>query len=639
MSPMRHQQRFVFCFALVLGSSLPWGLWAQEADGGTQSPFVFGLEARSFSLGNAAVAYPQGASSLIWNPAGMVVVDQRVAAFSMSTLFTGTQYHYAGIILPTLEAGTFGLGLSRIGTDGIPRTEWDQNTIDFQGDMSYWWGRLNLGYGLRIFRGLSLGVGFEVDRMVLGTWSTNGFAFHGGLHYAFGSQGGILKGLYLGATVEDLISPQLSLGSSVQRIPYTMRLGLAKVFTLGGGGHVLVLADLEQPELAASRYHMGLELAFGTMLFVRGGLNNGQMALGAGLRYGDFSLDYATGQLNDLGILPWTHRFSLSFHMGATLSEKRAQIDAAKQREVEQRFQARVEAERRRRIEDGLRAARDYLDKSDYFNARLELGTVLMEDPEHAEAKAIMDEVVAKETAYQAEREQALLNEERERSERQRDVQYIRQRRTEANEALEKGDVRGAIEAWELALARDPNDEVLRNNLNQARTRLESLITDLIAEARRLTRQEAISEAYKRLELAKQQAQGNETLLSRVNQEIRTLDREVDFLNNYQKGTRLFQKQDYAGAQPYLDRALQLKPEHEQAKEMASICRAVIRGGSQKMDERVRDKYIQGMQLYRNGNYREALKAWEEGLQLDPNNIALLRAIRSVREKIQDLEQ
>ena len=136
-----------------------------------------------------------------------------------------------------------------------------------------------------------------------------------------------------------------------------------------------------------------------------------------------------------------------------------------------------------------------------------------------------------------------------------------------------------------------------------------------------------------------QQAQGNETLLSRVNQEIRTLDREVDFLNNYQKGTRLFQKQDYAGAQPYLDRALQLKPEHEQAKEMASICRAVIRGGSQKMDERVRDKYIQGMQLYRNGNYREALKAWEEGLQLDPNNIALLRAIRSVREKIQDLEQ
>ena len=636
MFNVRYRQRRL---ALAISYSClmaPLTVLAQSGDGGTQTPFVFGLEARSFSLGNAAVAFPADASGLIWNPAGMVVVDQRVVALSSSSLYSGTQYHYAGIVLPTLGAGSFGLGLSYVGTDDIPQTDWDQSTIAEFGNMNYWWGRLNLAYGLQVFRGLSVGVGFEIDRMVLGDWSTNGFAFHGGLHYSLGHRSGLFKDLHFGATVENIISPQLNLGSSVQRIPYTFRFGLAKRFVLNNGGHVLLLTDLEQPELADLRYHAGLELCFGGTFFVRGGMNSGQLTLGGGLRLGNVSVDYATGQLNDLGVLPWTHRFSLSFHMGSTLTEQRARLDAAKQQEVERRFVARVEAERQRRIHDGLRSAKDYLERSDYFNARLEIGAVLMEDSEHAEAKAILEDITAKEAAYQAEREQALLNEERQRSEKQRDVQYIRQRLTEANEALEKGNVRGAIDAWEMGLARDPENAIIRNNLEQARVRLESLITDLIAEARRLIRQEAISEAYKRLDRAKDQAQGNEALLSRVNQETRALDREVDFLNNYQKGSRLFEKQEYGAAQPYLDRALQLKPDHEQVKEMASICRAMVRGGSQRIDnERVRDKYVQGLQLYRNGNYKEALRVWEEGLKLDPENIHLLRAVRSVREKIQ----
>ena len=632
---MKIKSVLLLCAMMVLSAA---GLHAQSGNGGTQSPFSFGMDARAFSMGNAAVAYPQDASAMFWNPAGMVVVDQKVLGLSMSTLFESTQYQYAGMIIPTLNSGSFGIGVARIGTDGIPQTDWDQGTIQMLGDMSYWWARFSMAYGLRIYRGLSVGASVEVDRMVLGDWSTNGFGLHGGLHYRFSGKSALLKGLNVGLTFENLVSPQLSLGNDVSRVPYTMRFGVAKVFTLSGDNRWLFLADVEKPELVAMRYHIGTEFLLSGLLALRVGYNDGQFTFGGGIKYHDFSIDYATGQLNELGILPWTHRFSLSFHMGATLTAQRAALAASRQQEVESKFLERLEEDRQRRVHEGIRAAQDAFEKDDYFNARLLINSVLRDEPGHVAARALLADIEARESAYQSEREEALLREGRQQAGRQRDIQFIRQRRNEANEAMDKGDVRGAIEAWEMALARDPQDEVIRNSLEQARNRLGTVVTDLIAEARRLIRQEAISEAYKRLEMAKNQAQGNEALLLRVNAEIRNLDREVDFLHNYQTGEKLFNRGEYAKAMPYLESALRFKPSHQQAKEMKEIARALMQGGKREMRDDVRVKYLQGIRLYRNGNYQEALDALQKALELDPGDATVLQTIRGVRKKVESLK-
>jgi len=211
--------------------------------------------------------------------------------------------------------------------------------------------------------------------------------------------------------------------------------------------------------------------------------------------------------------------------------------------------------------------------------------------------------------------------------------------RTEANSALNEGNVRGAIEAWELALSRDPEDQQIKGNLEQGRTRLESLITELIAQARRLIRQEAISEAYKKLERAKGQALGNQQLEQRVDNEIRVLDREVDFLHNYQEGEKRFEAKDYEGAIPYLQRALTYKPNHESVTEMLQISRTMLAGGQQRMRDDVHQKYLQGIQLYRNKNYQEALEVWQEALELDPTDTRVIRAIRGVRRKLKDIKE
>ena len=109
----------------------------QTGRGGTETPFSYGLQARTLAMGNAATAFPEGTGGLYWNPGGMVVNQQKNVGVSMTTLFAGTQYNYVGYVHPTLSSGIFGFGFARIGTGGIMHRDWDQNIVREYGEMDY----------------------------------------------------------------------------------------------------------------------------------------------------------------------------------------------------------------------------------------------------------------------------------------------------------------------------------------------------------------------------------------------------------------------------------------------------------------------------------------------------------------------
>ena len=143
-----------FCFASGF-------LMAQTGDAGRESLFSIGVGSRALALGGATVAYPTDPSSYLSNPAGMKLVQQRALDFSLTTLFEGTQYNFLGYVHPTLSAGVFGIGFTRIGTGGIEQTEWDasgQSVVMELGEMDYWWGKLTLAYALNLTPSLSLGL-------------------------------------------------------------------------------------------------------------------------------------------------------------------------------------------------------------------------------------------------------------------------------------------------------------------------------------------------------------------------------------------------------------------------------------------------------------------------------------------------
>lgn len=609
---------------------------AQEGEAGVESIFSIGVGARALGLGGAGVAFPDDPSAFFWNPGGMVVVQQKEIALSLTTLFEGTQYNFMGYVHPTLTSGTFGLGIARIGTGGIKHIEDEQGVPVEIGELNYWSGKLFLSYAMTLFKGLAMGMNFHATRQVLGFYSTNGFGIDVGIHYGFQQEEGILKDLFLGCSMFNVVSPRLKMNVASEMVPYSLRAGFGKLFFLRqNADRWLFLADLEQAEYKRLKYHIGTEYSWNRLLFLRMGVDNGSMAFGGGLRYKNFQIDYGTSRIGDPGFFPRSHRFSIIFYIGKNLPEQRRQLEEQKVQEIQRRFSERMETERQRRIQEGLKAGTEYLQKGDYFNARLEFSRVLTEDKENREAQQKLAETTEKEQAMQQERQANLLREDRERERSQRDNTFVNQRFTEGLEALQDADFRKAIEKWEQALQRDPNNLQIIGYIQRAKVELENEVNKLIAKAQQLVRQENLSEAYKVLGRAKEQTEGNPELQQKVLREIQSLDRTVDFLTNYQEGVQRYGKGEYEAAARFFQKALQYDPNHSRAREFLRNSLARSGGEKKEMTGEVKEKFYQGIQLYSDGKYEEALTVWEEALELDPQNIKLLEAIEGARKKLE----
>ena len=109
------------------------------------------------ALGGGTSIFPDP-SSWSSNPAGLTAIDKKAFSFSLMPLFEGSQYLYAGYVHPTLSAGVFGVGVSRIGTDGIQESYW-QNGIPIEtgNELSFSWTKFDLAYAGNLRRWLSLG--------------------------------------------------------------------------------------------------------------------------------------------------------------------------------------------------------------------------------------------------------------------------------------------------------------------------------------------------------------------------------------------------------------------------------------------------------------------------------------------------
>lgn len=609
---------------------------AQNGAAGLESPFSIGFGARAIGMGSAAVAYPDDPSAFYWNPAGMVVIEQHGIELSLTTLFEGTQYNFFGYVYPTMSSGAFGLGIARIGTGGIGQRHWDNGIIIEEGDVGYWWGKLIVAYGVTVFKGLSLGVNLDVNRQVLGSFSTNGIGLDMGVHYALPLEKGILRNVYLGCSVDNVLSPRLKLGAFSETLPVHVRWGLAKAFHLrGGADRWLILFDFEKYKHTKLGYHVGTEYGIGRMVYARMGIDNGETTFGGGLRFKNFQLDYGTSRIGDPTYFPRSHRFSLLFYFGTRIPEKKRLLEERQRAEVQRRTDERLEAERQRRIEDGLRAAQEYFDRGDYFNARLEFTRVLREDPENAEARQMLDLTTARELEYQRERDNALMESTREKEQQRRDNIFVNRKYNEGLEAFEDLDFRRAIEKWEEALERDTDNEQIRNYIEQARAEIENEVNEGLARARQLARQGNISEAYKVLNNANDQSAVNPGLRARVIREIENLDKVVNYLRNYQEGQQREARGDYEGAAESYKKALEYIPSDDRAQEGYRKALARSQSTVKELTGEAKDRYTEGLQLYTEGKYEEAKKAWEEALKIAPNNIRILNAIESAKRKLE----
>jgi tetratricopeptide (TPR) repeat protein len=617
-------------------------LFAQNGNAGVEDMFRIGADARTMALGNAAAAFPQDPSGFLWNPAGTVVVQQKSILFSHTTLFEDVQYQSINYAHPTLSAGTFGLGVSRIGIGGIRNYE-DVGggngsagiPVDM-GEISYWWGKLTLAYGATLGKGLSLGTNFVVHRQVMGTASSYGFGMDAGVHYRIRYEGSILDNIYFGASMTNALPARLKLGTQFETLPRTLRIGAAKIFYIRGNqDRFLLIVDGERGQYRKTVFHAGAEYVFQNAVFLRAGADDGKLTFGGGLSLRYFQIDYATGRFgDDPAYFPRSHRFSLIFNIGKSIPEQRRLNDVKRQIEMQRRVDLEMAEARKNRIDAGLKAGREFFDSGDYFRARLELGAVLKEDPENKEASQLLEQTNVKERAFQEERERQLLQETRANESRQKDLAFVNQCFQEGLAFLEKGAYPKAIERWNQALQRDPSNSQITSYISRARVELENEIQKLLGRARQLIRQENQSEAYQVLRQAKELAVDSPKLTDELAAEMKNLDEKFGFLNAYQAGVQRYENKDYVSASQFFQRALELDPKNDKAKELYRNAQARAKGLTKEMGRDTKEKYSQGLRLYQEGNYSGAIAIWEEAFKMDSTNVKILEAIQGAKSRL-----
>jgi len=318
---MRRLLIFVSCLVVLTASS------ASSDDAGTRSPFEFGAGARELGLGGSAISRCDAATAPYWNPSRLASAEQiGVSGFHCRLFESDVTYQYFGLAIPTLDWGSIGFGVFRLGIDGIE--ERDQSNM-LVGEFSDNRMAFYLAYG-RSFDQYDLGATLTVEHHSLANYSASsspGLMLSIGRHFNLGP--GPFSSLDIAINARNVLRPEIKLADAAESYPFELNTGLSlTLHPESSGRHAVILfadavkAESNEPLLAA-----GVEYDFSGLLQLRGGWRDDNAALGAGIKYAGIGFDYALVE-RDLGSL---HLFTLTTAFGAPISERR--LLRAEQRE------------------------------------------------------------------------------------------------------------------------------------------------------------------------------------------------------------------------------------------------------------------------------------------------------------------
>jgi hypothetical protein len=345
---MRNEKKFLrraFLASWLVGAPALTG-WAIE-DAGVSNPLSGAFDPRAAGLAGAVVAAPEDPSILGHNPAALAEGKRSrlIAAHAPGGLpspenFLDGSVDMAGLEWPTLEHGS--LGLLILSTSAADIGLRDSAGLSL-GTGSYGQSSILVGWGLNVGKGLNLGLAANFLNQSLANQSAEGAGLNLGAlwHVREGTAwlSSLPEGLRLGLSAENLVAPELKLGSGqADRYPPVWHLGLSWLGGLGDWQEG-AYGEMDKDEAQSWKAAAGLELGFRGIATARGGWGSQGPALGLGLSYASLNLDWAASA-SDLG---WLQRLGLAWHFGGDLASRRHQSQTDHERLLEE--QARLKAE------------------------------------------------------------------------------------------------------------------------------------------------------------------------------------------------------------------------------------------------------------------------------------------------------
>lgn len=320
-----------------------------------------GVGARSLGMSNAVIASTDDVHAGYWNPSGLSGLNSDLQIGLMhSEYFAGIAKYDFGAIAKRIDSSSaFAVSFVRFGVDNIPNTT---ELIDAQGNINY--DRISyfsaadmallLSYGKRLQNGLSLGGSVKLIHRQVGDFAK---AWGFGLDFSAAYQHKSWKFAVMARDVTSTFNawsynlsdqmletftltgneiPQNGLEVTLPRIIF----GIAKEIkinekfkltteidadiTTDGMRNVLIAADPFSIDP-----HLGLELDFKKLIFLRGGIGNIQKStafngrnlttvqpnIGLGIKIKGVEIDYALTDIGDASVALYSNVFSLRFNL------------------------------------------------------------------------------------------------------------------------------------------------------------------------------------------------------------------------------------------------------------------------------------------------------------------------------------
>ena len=294
---------------LVLAALLAFPAVSLAEDGTSGLTFLkLGAGARAIGLGGAYTSVSGDASSIYWNPAGTVDVDNIDIVLMHSEWFEGIRYEYVGGVMSDGKQA-FGASVVGLYMDDLERREGP--TAEPIGHFGVFDFSVTGTYARALTEYLDVGIGAKYLFEKIDDESATGAAVDLGARYEIPA----VPGLSAGAAVQN-VGPRMKFIEDEFDLPLTYRLGAALDAPIEAlKGELLVTGDAVIPNDGDPKYHFGVEFEYSNMVALRFGYRTGwdnqNVAVGLGAKVSNFRFDYAYVPFySDLGD---THRLSLGF--------------------------------------------------------------------------------------------------------------------------------------------------------------------------------------------------------------------------------------------------------------------------------------------------------------------------------------
>jgi hypothetical protein len=283
-----------------------------------------GVGARAEGLGNANAAVVRDVTSLYWNPAGLASISEWQCHATHSERFAGAvNVDFLGAAVPFTGQSAIGLGIYRLGVDGIPITRLIDPTkpIRYLDETGTWQTNkpyvdhtvndqeftLILSYSCRKKERFAYGVNLKSIHKTLEDFSAWGMGLD------FGIQFRPYRNLQMGAVLKDATATFIAWrGGETEWIRPRLRVGAGIPLSFSRF-NLLPVLDAEMgfdrfgaaSQLSAGDFdcdlHVGLEARYQDRIAIRLGSNASRFTAGAGFRFSVVAVDYSFSSHPDLG--------------------------------------------------------------------------------------------------------------------------------------------------------------------------------------------------------------------------------------------------------------------------------------------------------------------------------------------------